>query len=480
MRLLRSISCGLLLAVLLLPSAYTIYFVDVTKKNGTGLGTDTTNAFTNLDSTLQNQGAGIGPALAAGDTVFVRGTDAETLTSDIVVVSDGTQDAAIVVWGDADRTVTGLSADRWWPNDDPGSRATITCGAYQLAFDLDECWLVRRITWDANTEYAIGATRSARIEICDCVITDLAASADYGIYAYAGGQVYLRDCAFDGGGQGVGIYAAYGALVECRGCTFDDLTHGIESLHAPVDVINCEFGQTSNNVAADIRVAQQGGAPVRVFGGLFDDNTLLVDAGSAAYYNPCAVISRYYVDAAKRPMCFVNAQECEAVANYTIHRSGGARYSIALTTPIANAPGVFAPAPVLDYAVYADSAETRTYSLYAWRDVNWDPAPAATGLRIELSYQYADTIRSEYSTATLVADSTWYALSVADVSPQHDGPVNLILWLGDYDADGKIHIDPRLVATGESYHETFDWGGPALAYLYEAPSGGARRVIIIN
>jgi hypothetical protein len=67
--------------------------------------------------------------------------------------------------------------------------------------------------------------------------------------------------------------------------------------------------------------------------------------------------------------------------------------------------------------------------------------------------------------------------------PNHKGPVQIELWLATYDATAGayLHVDPRLLATGETYHETFMWGMPDLAYMYTPAAGGNRgRIIFVN
>jgi hypothetical protein len=132
----------------------------------------------------------------------------------------------------------------------------------------------------------------------------------------------------------------------------------------------------------------------------------------------------------------------------------------------------------MEFSVHADSVESRDYTLSCRRDTNWSPAPTAAQLYVECTYTLNDTTATAVSTATLTNADTWYDLTVSGVSPSHKGPVVVALWLKTYDSNGYIYVDPELVATGESYNATFNWGLPDLAYAYTGTSSASRFILV--
>lgn len=459
-----------LIALVLLwawPAGATNYWAD-SNAGGLGDGSSEANAFPTLDGNIEG--------MTSGDTCFVRERHEESLSSDIALAGDGTASLPVVIWGDG----PGTGPNRYWAHDTGDSTATITCNGYQLQAQTDDNWHVHGIVFDTITEYAIAVNISGLFQITRCSFTGMAASSDYGIYVGNNvGNVDVQECTFNGGGQGVGLYVASG-VARVSGSSFDHCTNGAEVVNGRIDLANCSFGQSTANVSADVKLNGYATGYARILGGALTNNTGLVDGNTGGFTAPSAFISRYYRDGSQRPMVFVNSQNWEMLSSYSVLHSGGAGYSLGYTTPIAAEPGVYKKVAVWSTAVNADSAETRTYSLFAYRDANWGSDPGADGLYLECQYQYGDSIRSERSTQTLSSSETWTELSIADVSPQHKGPVILTLWLGAYDADGVIYVDPKPTGTGEAWEPTNYYGIPDLAGLYSAPTSGNPRVIIVN
>lgn len=438
-------------------------FVDESKTGGSDTGVDTTNAWLTLDKALESSHSG-------DDTVFVRGTHDETLSSNIVIISDGTATAPIVVWGDG----SGTGANRWWPNDSADSTATITTGAYLVQVTTDHHWIFNHLDFEGITNKGIAVSSSWGCKVHACRFSGFAStSADYGIYASTS-DIVVTDCAFDtdftgdaGTNYGRGIALTSAAWGRITNCTFDDVNSGLYAGAGKLEVVDCEFGQTNPNT-------YDGNAAGGNIGFL---DCIFVDSDGTHYTGTqsSATISVLYLDDSKRPMTYQQSGNYTLTSDYSEVRDGSGAYSLLLESTNVSM-GERNPFR-MEYAVHSDSGEVRDYAVYCWRDVNW-PAPTASELYLEVRYWDADSLKESVSTATLVEDSTWHALTVSGIAPNHAGPVHVALWCKDYDANGKILIDPRMTATDETYHETSYWGQPMLSYLYTAPAAGSRIMMI--
>lgn len=455
MKRLLFVLCILALA----PSAWgTRYFLDYGAA-GDDSGTSTANAYTTL-------AAAIGSAKTGGDTIFVCRTHKETLGADTGPFSDGATDALIVLLKD-DGT--------HWP--DSSGTPTITCKQYNIQFITDMWWKFDGLKFYEISEHALYLNVTPPVIIANCEFDSLVAANDYFVYANSSCLVHFDNCTFDGKGTGQGIYVRSGSRLRLRGCSFDDLSYGIQMLNGNVEVDSCSFGNSASNTV-DIFGGGAYCGTVKVQGGSFADGNSKIGTGSASYKH--GIVNhwfiREYVDGSNRPMLFADLQEVDLLTNYDSTRVGGGAYSLAMTCNLADVLHVTKPRHVLDLIAYADSGESRDYTIYCKRADTWDTAPTASELYLEARYYDGTSWKTAVSTATLDNDATWYALTVSSVEPAKDGGVGIRLYLGDYDSDGTIYIDPTLVATGEEYHEVFHWGLPDLAYSYT----GGGQIILVN
>jgi len=428
--------------------------------------------------------------LSAGDTVFVRPIHTETLTSSVALTNDGTASNPIVLMGDATHRFWQTAAD----SAITGGRPVFTPATdYYFDQTSDYYWEAHNLAFDEYTLYCWNGA-SAGLWIDNCAFTNANhATADYALYLTSNeGTARVTNCIFDGGAIGADDANNYGVAIRAGAnlsntlvdnCTFCDMGTALYS--GAIYATNCTFGPSGSDGAntADNGTIQHPG--VFIVGGTMQNNSLL----SASYNIP---VARYYIDASKRPMCyFETGYLAAATSNYTTVHGGGAPYSIEYSVTNTNV-GTMNPVRLMEFAVYADSAEVRTYTMSVLRNVGFD-APTAAQLYLEATYQTTDvggvcTVTTAKSTEVMAGgttDSTWTDLTVATPAnmPHHDGPVMLTLWLKTYDATAGayLYVDPLLVATGELYHATFNWGLPDLAYNYVPAGGGNRgRIIIVN
>lgn len=447
-------------------------WVDENATGGSNDGSSPANAFLTL-----TQAIGASSVRAAGDTVFVRGIHTETLGADIAIDDDGGQDAVIVVQGDygAHFQIAG-----WTTAGDSAATAPVfDVGTYSLVFTGDDYWELNHIKFTNCSDACVKSATTACLgfRCIDCSFYSFGGATNYGLQLQVmTGLAVVDGCTFDGG-DGVGDDTNYGRAIYpgtgrtiVTDCIFSDLSYGIVGTGSSteVTVYNSTFGNPDANT---IDVSSQW---VRVIGGDLPASPLF----TGVYSQP---IGQFFLAADKKPMTYMESGTLDqATSDYSIVHGGGAAYSLKVRT--GSTCGLHNPVRLLDYTVDCDSAEARDYAIWVWRDVNWGTAPTAAELYLEVAYQTTDDGGKSawafaQSSATMVSDSTWTELEVAGVSPVHDGPVQLTLWLKDYDADGYIYVDPLLTATGESYHAA-QFYAPDLAYNYVTT--GLRRVLIIN
>lgn len=453
----------LALVVVFGPAWSTNTYVDHTKTLGGNTGADTTNAWLEIETAVET-------AHAHGDTIFVRGSHVETQDSDIDVVSDGWADDPIVLLGD-DGTV--------WPSTPAASMSTIIPGNYNMTWTSEFFWEVENIHWRDMTHYTGAISLGAcAITFTDCVFTHTDQPAEVMIrLAAEGARCKIVNCVFDGGTVGVNdtnhSYALTneGGFLEVWDSQFDDL-YAAAYLNCGTGVYfyRCEFG--AHDGPNNETVYNHGGYAYIIGCDTANETDLCNNATD--YANGGLYL--YGLDASKRPYFLFDMQERYLESDYDNARSGGGDYALALKAT-ENWWSEHWPWYVMEYSVWADSAETRTYSIWAKRDANWDPAPSASQLYLEAIYWDADTLKTTKSTATL-STTNWTELSIADLTPNHAGTVHLRLAFGDYDANGIIYFDPRLTATGETYHEVTNFGMPGLAFMYMPTTKG--QIIILN
>ena len=469
----------------------TTFFIDTTDATSTRLGT-LAEPYVYPDSALEGSSTTnlYGETCAAGDTFIVRTISTFTLGSHIELFMDGTASNPCVIMGD-----TGKLTHRHWTTaaDTAAARPVFTPASdYYFNQTSDHHWKVHGIAFDEYTLYCWNGS-SVGLSIDNCTFTNANhATADIALYLVGcEGTARITNCIFDGGSVGsddatnlgIGIRTAAGThLTFVDNCTFHDMATALYG--GGIYATNCSFGTVGldgSNTADNGTPAQPG---VFIIGGSLTGNTLLV----GSYQTP---VARYYLDASKRPMAyFETGYIAGATSNYTTVHAGGAPYSIEYSVT-STSVGTMNPVKLMDFAVYADSAEVRTYTISVLRNVGFD-APTAAQLYLEATYQTTDvggvcTVTTAQSTEVMsggTTDSTWTNLTVATPAnmPNHKGPVQLTLWLKTYDATAGayLYVDPKLVATGESYNATFNWGLPDLAYNYTAPAAGNKRVMIIN
>jgi hypothetical protein len=444
----------------------TVYYMDKTKTGGTRSGLDTTNAFTDIDSCLSDLGAY--PALAAGDTIKIRTTHTQTLGSNVDIANDGTASNPIVVKGDYNHLIWHSAADS------ASDRPTFKCGAYYFNHNTDDWWEYNGIAIDSITAYGIYYRSGPTITINNCAFTRPYANDDIFIGAldYVSSYIYVNNCTFSGNvsgtNYGVGVR---GTSAEIVACTFDDMYTGVNCAGGIIYTVDCAFGQSSSNTT-DCGLGSSYNAQIYNLNATMNDNS-----GMATSYM-LTLITRTYLDAAKRPMLyFENGYLPAAISDYSVTHPGGAAYSIKYSVTSSNV-GTKNPVKLMEFSVHADSAEARDYTLSCRRDTNWDTMPTAAKLYVECTYTLNDTTATAVSTATLTNANTWYDLTVSGVSPSHKGPVVVALWLKTYDSNGYIYVDPELVATGENYNATFNWGLPDLAYAYTGTSSASRFILV--
>ncbi|MBE9509126.1 MAG: right-handed parallel beta-helix repeat-containing protein [Chloroflexi bacterium] len=456
------------LMVLCLPAAMaTNYAVDHTKTGGANDGggavgvPDTADAWLTLESFIENAAA------AGDDTCFVRATHLDTMKTEWSASQDGTAGAPIVVWAD-DGTV--------WPSS-PSGTPTITCNANCLRINADEYWHIHGLAFDTITAQAMWLQSCQAVKVTNCNFTNFAAGNDYGIKCTYVQYASITDCVFDGGTVGPDD-ANQGTMcrieaseVHARKLTINDALIGIDCYTAGrIYIRNSDLGQDRANTT-DFTISYGGG----IYGMDVACNT--ADDGAEVAAPLGTPVQLVNLDASKRPVLWARGEHASIDSDYGIVHSGGADYSLKLSSQTVEAASIMAPWEIMLLAVHADSAESRDYTIWAYRDVNF-PEPAAANLFLEVMYWDADTLKTSVSTATIANDSTWTALTVSGISPNHAGPVTCRLVLKTWDADGYLYFDAELVATGEDYNATFLWARRDLAYHYTAPSGG--QVIIIN
>ena len=387
------------------------------------------------------------------------------------MLSSGTPLAPIVIWGD-DGTI--------WPLVHADSIATITHGDARYFWSGDDYWIVHRMKFRAMDDGygAISASKTSML-IDNCQFVEFTGATDPGIYLQLGARLTMRACVFhgnvigeDGTNTGTGV-TNIGGYHELWRCTFDDMTNALLSSYAThTYAYECDVGvnQANTNDAlsnAGWIVFLGGSIPNASY-----DNTVNYWHGGTRVYG---------LDGSKRVTWLEDAEVQMLQTDYTTLHSGGGAYSLAAAFAANENTGPTSPWYLAEYAVYADSAETRTYTMYAYRDAAWTPLPSATELRLEVIAWDADSLKITSSTETLVDSLAWYSLS-AEVTPNHNGTVFVRLVCEDYDADGVLYVDPKLTATGETYHEMFAPLGPDLAFFYTAPAGDYQygRIIIVN
>lgn len=463
------------LMVMCLPVAMaTNYYVDHTKVGGDNTGADTTHAWLSLESFVESTG------VAAGDTAKVHPTHAETMDNQWDPDQSGTDTGGpIVVWAD-DGTV--------WPNA-PAGNPKITHGAHKIYHDADNYW-----EWKGTHHYNY-TENCFKVDDCvnwvchDCLFEKANALYDYAIFLSdandPNGYIRIENCQFDGNSigadevdNGSGIFDIDGCGdLLVRGCTFDGFQKAVFlARYGATLFVECAFGQIEANTLDTYKQNVHGFW--RFINCDFNNYTNTDDSFVGAIFKSGMVYLN--LDGSKRPYMFMDTETWDMQTNYTVVHAGGAPYSLEFDAFLKGTEGLseWSPLSLLDYSVHADSAESRTYTLYARRDTLWSK-PTASQLYLQVEYMGAsDSLHIVTSTEQLWAADTWYGLSCATISPSHKWPVHVTLYVAHYDADGTLYFDPELVATGEDYNATFHWGLPDLAYHYTAPSGG--QIIIIN
>lgn len=410
----------------------TIYYIDLDGGNDGADGLTTGNAWLTLAQYTTTT------VRTAGDIAYIRANTSESYASTLAFDEDGTAILPISIIG-----CDSVTNDPWSDSSDVQPTFTMTSAAYTY-FSFDNFWNIE------NMEF-INASTSTNVIYnflsYGNIYTNCTFHSSNGTPTASGinirqSNISIIDCDFyDLGTYGVNMNTdePRPSFVLVKGCTFNgganSTDYGIRA-QSVVDIIDCDFGQTTSHDTADIQIEM--GTKIRTRNCKFDSGVSGSSLSQWEIYNED-------IDA-------YGGHEFETNQGVIVKDTvtvRGAADSSAKITPNSNC-NINQPLQMygnymheLDpaFKLYCSAAST-TVHVWIRADSAFSTYPLNTELYVEVSYLNHATLATRataVSTDVLSDGSTWVDFDV-NFTPAQEGWAYIHVKLGDYEAGRSVFV----------------------------------------